>query len=108
MLRPRLPYANVVATLALFIALGGTSVAASSLISGSKIKKGSIPADRIKKHALTATEINVARLGAVPSAPSAASAASPTSAAHASSADNATHAAVADSASHATVADAAT
>src|SRR5262249_14876251 len=102
MLRSRLTYANVVATLALFIALGGTSVAASSLISGSKIKKNSIPADRIVKHSLTATQINVAKLGVVPSAAHAAGADSGTQAA---SADTAAHAGTAD---HAATADAAT
>jgi hypothetical protein len=95
MLRTRLTYANVVATLALFVALGGTSVAASSLISGSKIKKDSIPGDRLKKHALTSTQVNVAKLGTVPAAT------------HAAAADTAGHAATADSAAHATTADSA-
>src|SRR5689334_9527702 len=81
MLRSRLTYANVVATLALFIALGGTSVAASSLISGSKIKKDSIPGDRLKKHALTSTQVNVAKLGTIPRAATA------DTAGHASDAD---------------------
>ena len=93
MLRTRLTYANVVATLALFIALGGTSVAASSLISGSKIKKESIPGNRLKKHTLTSTQVDVAKLGTVP---------------HAASADAAGHATAADSAgsaTHATAAD---
>ncbi|MDA0160401.1 hypothetical protein OM076_09000 [Solirubrobacter ginsenosidimutans] len=105
MLRSRLTYANVVATLALFIALGGTSVAASSLISGSKIKKASIPGDRLKKHTLTATQIDVAKLGAVPAASHATTA---DTAAHATAADSAGSAAVADtaaSATHATAAD---
>jgi hypothetical protein len=96
MLRSRLTYANVVATLALFIALGGTSVAASSLISGSKIKKASIPGDRLKKHTLTSTQVDVAKLGTVPAA------------VHATAADAAGHASTADtagSAAHATVAD---
>jgi hypothetical protein len=44
MLRTRLTYANVVATLALFIALGGTSVAASSLISGRRSRRTRFPA----------------------------------------------------------------
>jgi hypothetical protein len=102
MLRTRLTYANVVATLALFIALGGTSVAASNLISGSKIKKHSIPGNRLKKHALTATQVNVAKLGTVPSAATAAAAA------HATTADTATHSATADNATHAATADTAT
>jgi hypothetical protein len=108
MLRTRLTYANVVATLALFIALGGTSVAASNLISGSRIKKDSIPGDRLKKHALTSTEVNVAKLGTVPAAAHAATADAAT---HASTADsagsavNASHAATADNAGHASDAD---
>ncbi len=101
MLRTRLTYANVVATLALFVALGGTSVAASSLISGSKIKKDSIPGDRLKKHALTSTQVNVAKLGTVPAATHAAAADSAAHAAAADSAGSATHAATADSAAHA-------
>ncbi len=104
MLRTRLTYANVVATLALFIALGGTSVAASNLVSGSRIKKDSIPGDRVKTHALTSTQINVARLGTVPAAAHAAAA---DAAGHASTADSAGHAGTADSAGHASTADSA-
>ena len=44
---PRLSYANVVATLALFIAVGGVSWAATK-INGSTIKKKSIPLNRLK------------------------------------------------------------
>jgi hypothetical protein len=102
MLRTRLTYANVVATLALFIALGGTSVAASGLISGSKIKKHSIPGNRLKKRSLTSAQVNVAKLGTVPRAATAAAAA------HATTADTATHAATADNAAHAAMADTAT
>jgi hypothetical protein len=102
MLRTRLTYANVVATLALFIALGGTSVAASSLISGSKIKKDSIPGDRLKKHALTSTQVNVAKLGTVPAATHAVAA---DTAGHAAAADSAARAFTADSAAHASDAD---
>jgi hypothetical protein len=101
MLRTRLTYANVVATLALFVALGGTGVAASNLINGSHIKRGTIPGDRLKNHALTSTQINVAKLGTVPAAAHAAAA---DTAGHATAADtaaNATHATVADSAGHA-------
>jgi hypothetical protein len=99
MLRTRLTYANVVATLALFIALGGTSVAASGLISGTKIKKHSIPGNRLKKRSLTSAQINVAKLGTVPSAETAAAAA------HATTADNAAHATTADTAARAGDAD---
>jgi hypothetical protein len=46
---PALTCANVVAMLVRFIAPGGTSVAASSPISGGKVERGSIPADRIER-----------------------------------------------------------
>jgi hypothetical protein len=114
MIRTRLTYANVVASLALFIALGGTSVAATSLISGAKIKKNSIPANRIKKRSLTATQVDVAKLGTVPaatkaghadSATTATTAATATTAGSANSATNATHAGSAVTATHATDAD---
>ena len=41
--RPRLSYANVVASLALFLALTGGTVWAANKINGKQIKKGSIP-----------------------------------------------------------------
>jgi|tagenome__1003787_1003787.scaffolds.fasta_scaffold20767839_2 hypothetical protein len=106
MLRTRLTYANVVATLALFVALGGTSVAASNLISGSKIKKNSIPGDRLKKHALTSTQVNVAKLGTVPAATHAAAADTAGHASIADTAGSATHATTADTTGHASDADA--
>ena len=49
-------YANVMATLAVFIALGGTGYAMSQ-ISGSQIKNGSISAQKLKSHTLTADQI---------------------------------------------------
>jgi hypothetical protein len=50
----RLTYANVVATLALFIAIsGGTAFAASKLITGKQIAKGTITAANIKKSTLS-------------------------------------------------------
>jgi hypothetical protein len=65
--RGRLSYANVVATLALFVALGGTGYAASQL-TGRDIKNRSISRVDIKKNALTGTEINESKLAQVPSA----------------------------------------
>jgi hypothetical protein len=90
---PRLSYANVTATLALFLALGATSVAATNLISGSKIKKASIPADRLKPRSLGAGQVNVVALGTVPAALHAGSADTAGSATHA---DTATRAGDAD------------
>ena len=52
--RRRLTYANIVATLALFIAIsGGTAFAASKLITGKQIAKGTITAANIKKNTLS-------------------------------------------------------
>jgi hypothetical protein len=66
-LRARLTYANVVATLALFAALGGTSYAALT-ITGKNVKNRSITRADVRKNTLTGTEINEAKLRRVPSA----------------------------------------
>jgi hypothetical protein len=51
-------FSNVVAVLALFLALGGSVYAASSnKINGSRIKPKSIPGNRIKGNSLTAAQI---------------------------------------------------
>jgi hypothetical protein len=57
-MRPRLTYANVVATIALFIALGGASYAAI------KLPKNSIGAKQIKKNAVTAPKVKDGTLSA--------------------------------------------
>lgn len=71
-LRSRLTYANVMATLALFIALGGASYAATQLprnsvgpkqlkreaVNGAKVKIGTIPATAIKGGVYTKAESN--------------------------------------------------
>jgi hypothetical protein len=72
-----------VAVTALVVALGGTATGASHLLSGSKIKKNSIPANRLKKDSVTGTQIKEAKLGTVPSA---------VNAIHAAAADSATRA----------------
>jgi hypothetical protein len=70
----------LVAILALFVALGGSSYAAVSLqknsvgtaqlkanaVTGSKIKKNSVPGNRIKPNSLGGRQINEAGLGTVP------------------------------------------
>jgi len=58
---------NVVAYLALFVALGGTSYAAVA-INGSKLKNRSVAGVKLKKNTLGGTEIREAALGKVPSA----------------------------------------
>ncbi len=73
-LRRRLTFANVVAVMALFVALGGTVYAAGK-ISGTQIKKNSVPGNRIKKQTITGTQVKLSTLGKVPSASSADSAA---------------------------------
>ncbi len=55
--RPRLTYANVVATLALFLALTGGAVWAANKINGKQIKKNSIPGNRIKQKSLTNNQV---------------------------------------------------
>ena len=66
-LRSRLTYANVMSTLAVFIALGGSSYAAVSL-NGRDLKHRSVPGTKIKRNALTGAEIRESRLGRVPRA----------------------------------------
>jgi hypothetical protein len=87
-MRPRLSYANVMATIAVFIALGGASYAALKLPKNSvgtkqlrnnavvtaKVKKEAITASKVKKGTLTGTQINAATLGTVPNAQTATSA----------------------------------
>jgi hypothetical protein len=61
-IRGRLTYANVVSTLALFLALGGaTAYAVSSLpaksVGAKQLRPGAVTADKIRKHAVTAPKI---------------------------------------------------
>jgi hypothetical protein len=65
--RARLTYANVVATLALFVALGGTGYAASQITSRD-VKNRSLKGADVKKNTLTGTEVNESKLGLVPNA----------------------------------------
>src|SRR3954452_14173783 len=64
-------HATVVAYLALFVALGGSGYAAVE-INGGDIKDRTIIAKKVKKDALTGTEIKESKLDRVPSAASAA------------------------------------
>ena len=57
----RLSYANVMSTLAVFIALGGSSYAAVA-ISGRNIENRSISAKKIKRNSLTGREVRESRL----------------------------------------------
>ena len=66
-LRHRLTYANVMATIAVFIALGGSSYAALT-ISGSDIRNRSIAGKKLKRNTLTGKQVRESRLSRVPRA----------------------------------------
>ena len=66
-LRPRLTYANVTATLALFVALGGGAYAATQ-INGKNLKDRSVAGKKLKRNTVTGTEVKEATLGKVPTA----------------------------------------
>jgi hypothetical protein len=59
--RHRLTYANVMSTLAVFIALGGSSYAAVQ-ISGSSIQNRSIAGKKLKRNSITGREVRESRL----------------------------------------------
>jgi hypothetical protein len=98
-LRERLTYANVVATIALVLAVGGGATALAltlpkNSVHSKQIAKGAVKTSDIGKDAVTGDKVKVSSLGKVPLAVHADSA---DSAATAASATNAAHAAVADS-----------
>ena len=66
-MRERLSYANVMATLAVFVALGGTSYAAIK-ITGKNVKNGSLTGVDIKKHSVQLDRL-IGRLAAGPQGP---------------------------------------
>jgi hypothetical protein len=76
--RPTLSYANVIATLALFVALGGGAYAATHFpknsVGTNQLKKNSVSGAKIKKETITGAKIKLSTLGTVPSATHAASA----------------------------------
>lgn len=111
-LRRHLSYANVMASIAVFLALGGVGYAATTLngnelisrsVGAGKLKNGTLTSKQVKKNALTGEVIDESTLAIVPQAQTAVSA---TTAASATSATSATKATSATSAS--TAADAET
>lgn len=66
-LRPHLSYANVMATIAVFIALGGSSYAALT-ITGKNVKNSSLTWRDLKRNTLSGSRIKESRLGRVPRA----------------------------------------
>lgn len=122
-----LTFSNVIALIALFIALGGAAYAGAkidgkSIVSGSigggklkdetitanKIKKGTITGAQIKEGSITSSVIDVSTLATVPSATSAQTATNATQAKTANTAQEADTAKSADDAKHANEADSAT
>jgi hypothetical protein len=71
-LTDRLSYANVMATLAVFISLGGASYAAMKLPSNSvgtkQIQKGAVSTTKIRDKAITGPKVDLPSLGTVPDA----------------------------------------
>lgn len=63
-LRRRLTYANVMATLAVFVALGGTSYAALT-VTGRNVRNGSLTFRDVRRDTLGGTRIKESRLGPV-------------------------------------------
>jgi hypothetical protein len=66
-LRKRLTYANVMSTLAVFIALGGSSYAAFT-INGATIQNRSIAGKKLRHNTLTGVQIKESQLARVPRA----------------------------------------
>ncbi len=73
--RHRLTYANVMATVAVFIALGGGAYAASQLkknsVGSKQIKKNAVTGAKVKNNSLTGSDVAESTLGRVPAAASA-------------------------------------
>src|SRR4051794_3546984 len=91
-LRPRPTYANVTATLALFIALGGGAYAATANSIGSRqLKKNAVSGLKVRDNSLTGADINESTLGKVPSAAVADTATNATTAAGSSALDKVTY-----------------
>lgn len=109
-----LTYANVMATLAVFVALGGTTIAATKIsgsqikkasVTGKQIKRSSVPGNRLRPGTVGGRQVSEAALGEVPAATVAARAAVAQKALQADQADQADRAESAGQA--ATAADAA-
>jgi hypothetical protein len=68
-LKRRPPASMVVSIVALIVALSGTAIAAGRLAEGDNlIRKDSLSGDRLRNHTITATQIDLAKLGVVPTA----------------------------------------
>lgn len=63
----RFSYANVMSTVAVFLAIGGGALAAST-INGKSLKNKSVAGKKLKKNTLTGKQIKESKLGKVPKA----------------------------------------
>jgi hypothetical protein len=90
----RFSYANVMSTVAVFLAIGGGALAAST-INGKNLKNKSVQGKKLKNNTLTGKQIKESKLGKVPRAKTADSA---TTANTANTATSATTASTADNA----------
>jgi hypothetical protein len=82
--------ALVISIIALLLAASGSAMAATKLVRGdSLIKQNSLSGNRLKNHSLTATQINLSKLGKVPHAATADTATNATNAVNATNATNA-------------------
>jgi hypothetical protein len=113
-LRRHLSYANAMASIAVFVAFGGISYAATTIngnkiidatLAGKKLKNGALTDKQVKKDSLTGNSIDESSLGTVPSAQTAASATTAATATSATTAGSASTAQSATSANHALSAD---
>lgn len=101
-IRPRLTYANAMASIAVFVALGGGAYAAVKLpaksvgakqikkgaVTGTKIARNAITGKKVKNRSLTGADINLTNLPKVPRAATADRATSAATADTATTADN--------------------
>jgi hypothetical protein len=85
-LQSRMTYANVVATLALFVALGGSAYAVATITSGD-VKNRSLRGKDLKRNTLTGKEVKESSLGRVKTASNALASITAQTAALAQSAD---------------------
>jgi hypothetical protein len=115
-LRARLTYANVISTVCLFLLVGGGSAYAggvlapgsvgtqqlkSGAVTAAKVKGGALTGAQVRDHSLTGADLDLTKLGTVPSAADAERAGSAASAATAQSALHADSAGHADAATQA-------